>query len=181
MRDLALPDWMQAWVKMAAPDEPHKFQRRLDWDGWSTESFKAWLCSDPAELESPASGWKEALSSAQELIREDWDLPLVPYGSDPSLPFVDIWWPLRCRMAEQLRDQEYFNQSNFSASVADQMADALLERLCSLTDQVFWELFSTPFSCHGHGLHKCCSARASIRTLRGSCVSLPRWVAMYPR
>ncbi len=141
MKDIKSFDWMQAWLQVAAPDEPYKFQRRLDWDGWSAESFREWLSTDPAELKLSVTAWEEALHRAQAFIRADWDAPLLPYDSDPSLPFVDLWWPVRCGMAERLREQGFFCQSNLSASVADQMADVLLERLCSLTDQVLWQLF----------------------------------------
>ena len=141
MNELESTDWMQAWLQMAAPNEPQKFQRRLDWDDCSAESFQTWLCTDPADLESAPAGWDEALARARELIRAEWDAPLLPYGSNPSLPFVDLWWPLRCRRAAWLREQSFWLAASVEASVADQLADALLERLCSLTDQVLWELF----------------------------------------
>lgn len=141
MNDLESTDWMQAWLQMAAPNEPQKFQRRLDWDDCSAKSFQTWLSTDPAELESAPAGWAEALTRARELIRAEWDAPLLPYGSDPSIPFVDLWWPLRCRMAAWLSEQPFWQAPSLQASVADQLADALLKRLCSLTDQVLWELF----------------------------------------
>ena len=55
MNALESTGWIQAWSQMAAPNEPQKFQRRLDWDGWSAESFQSWLCTDPAELETGSS------------------------------------------------------------------------------------------------------------------------------
>lgn len=141
MNELESTDWMQAWLQMAAPNEPQKLQRRLDWDDCSAESFHTWLCTDPANLETAPAGWDEALARAREFICAEWDAPLLPYGSDPSLPFVDLWWPLRCRMAAWLREQPFWQAACVQASVADQLADALLQRLCSLTDQVLWELF----------------------------------------
>ena len=141
MKELESTDWIQAWLEMAAPNEPQKFQRRLDWEDLSAESFQKFLCTDPFEVESSPARWPEALASAQVLIQAEWDEPLLPYGSDPSLPFVDLWWPLRCRRADWLREQPFWLAASMQASVADQLADALLQRLCSLTDQVLWELF----------------------------------------
>ncbi len=141
MSEFESTDWIQAWLQMAAPNEPQKFQRRLDWDDFSAESFRKSLCTDPSELESVPARWAEALASAQVLIRAEWEAPLLPYANDPSLPFVDIWWPLRCRMAAWLSEQPFCREPYVKASVTFQLADGLLERLCSLTDQVLWELF----------------------------------------
>lgn len=143
MNDFGSTDWIQAWLQMAAPHEPQKFKRRLNWDSYSAESFQKWLSSDPGDLGSAPLGWAEALDSAQALLRTEWDMPLLPYGKDPSLPFVDLWWPIRGGMAKWLRDQPFFDESSVSSVVTDQLASALLKRLCSITDQVLWELFST--------------------------------------
>ena len=142
-------DWVEAWLQAAAPDEPQKLQRRLDWDGWSAEAFRAWLDSEPAEQAAAAAEGAAALDHARSLIKAAWDAPLLPYGSDPFLPFVDLWWPLRCQLADDLRRQVWFQPTAaaetaaVNGAVANQLADALLERLCALTDQVLWELFSS--------------------------------------
>ena len=142
-------DWVEAWLQAAAPDEPQKLQRRLDWDGWSAEAFRTWLDSEPAEQAAAAAEWAAALDHARSLIKAAWDAPLLPYGSDPFLPFVDLWWPLRCQLADDLRRQVWFQPTAaaetaaVNGAVANQLANALLERLCALTDQVLWELFSS--------------------------------------
>ena len=37
------------WQATVAPDEPHKFARRLSWDGLSEEGFERWLKSNGTE------------------------------------------------------------------------------------------------------------------------------------
>ena len=40
-----------------APDEPHKFARRLSWDGLSEEEFETWLKSDCTDPKEGSSAW----------------------------------------------------------------------------------------------------------------------------
>ena len=83
------------WQATVAPDEPHKFARRLSWDGLSEEGFERWLKSDGTENQQGSSDWQNRLALVSALLQEACDLPLMPVSSEEDQrPFVDLWQPL---------------------------------------------------------------------------------------
>ncbi len=134
--------WKTSWLAAIAPDEPHKFDRRLEWDELSEENFFAALNSEPASLEEGDPCFEEALQDALEALKAAWDLPLLPVENSVNRPFVDLWWPIRCHSAESLRQTFVSDSAGLADEIFDQLADSLLDRLCALGDQVLWEAFN---------------------------------------
>ena len=95
--------WQNSWLAAVAPDEPHKFDRRLEWDALSKEDFFAALNSEPASLEEDDPCFEETLQDALEALKAAWDLPLLPVDNSVNRPFVDLWWPIRCHSADFLK------------------------------------------------------------------------------
>jgi len=136
-------DWRDLWIKAVAPDEPHKLQRRLAWDNLTEDGLEAWLKGVSPSIDGASIGWQQALRDCTEALQASWDLPLLQMERDDQRAFVDIWWPIRCLAAEHL-------EGAFSSRTGDlridllvyrQLADCLLDRLCSIGDQVLWESF----------------------------------------
>ena len=136
--------WKDTWLQLVALDEPHKLKRRLEWDDFAEDDFEVWLASDRSDSALEASSGKAALQEACEALRSSWDVPLLPYDRNANRPFVDLWWPVCCHFAEKLRGEPAVVSSRpaLAELVFDQLADALLSRLCFIGEQVLWEVFS---------------------------------------
>ncbi len=132
------------WRQLVVPNEPHKLKRRLDWDGLNEEGFGAWLAFDWSKSDSEAFASKAALDEACDVLKACWNISLLPYDNKSTRPFVDLWWPVRCHFSEKLKcEQSLVSSSNFIANKAfDDLADALLDRLCYIGDKPLWEVFS---------------------------------------
>ena len=152
----SLSPWRrEAWLKAVAPDEPHKLARRLLWDRadvaslerqWSKQEEGAWTTSDPGGLDGGDEincSWWQTLKACQEVLRANWEISLLPYDAKGQLPFIDLWWPIRCFGAKWLRQSLDDLPHNWISieNVSEQLADSLLERLCALGDQVLWHHF----------------------------------------
>jgi hypothetical protein len=58
--------WTNQWIDRIAQDEPHKLERRLAWDNWSThEAFGAWLMAPPECERSEAEACQRALADCK--------------------------------------------------------------------------------------------------------------------
>lgn len=136
--------WIGRWIQAVAPDEPHKLQRRLDWDDLTADGLEAWLKRGPTSIDGDSIGWQQALQDCAEALKASWDLPLLQVGRDERRAFMDLWWPIRCRAAERLEDAFLSGTGclGIEPSVFRQLADSLLDRLCSIGEQVLWERFS---------------------------------------
>ena len=138
--------WTALWQEAVAPDEPHKFARRLSWDGLSEEEFETWLKSDCTDPKEGSSAWATRLALVSELLKEAWDLPLVPVSSDEDqLPCLDLWQPLHAPAIGWL--QEQIGSTALDGRIAPaawtQLVDGLIQRLCSIGEQVLWSCFSS--------------------------------------
>ena len=132
---------LNEWIRHIATDEPHKLQRRTDWDGFNTESFEDWLRADePDHLLLPVS-WEEELQVCQAALQEGWALPLLPYDPDGDRAFIDLWWPVRLGLEDWLRKQ-FGPTAGLQEEIFGNLADALRDRLCSITEAVLWKEFS---------------------------------------
>ncbi|CAK6688461.1 hypothetical protein IFHNHDMJ_00407 [Synechococcus sp. CBW1107] len=115
--------------------------RRLNWDDLDASAFKTWLDAEPSVAILSPETWIPALNLCRNTLRHHWDLPLLPYDPNGRRPFQDIWWPV-CLCLEQWLNESIRTPSFIAAGVCGQLADSLLDRLCSLTDQVFWQVFN---------------------------------------
>ena len=136
----------QQWLDLIVPDEPHKLERRLTWDHWTdSNAFGEWLCAPP-ELEiSQNKAWQEAVNRCQGWLQGAWDLPLQPVQATEHRPFVDLWLPIRDGASADLRSALAHSAGLdfIDSEVINQLAEALLNRLCSVGEQVLWEQFNT--------------------------------------
>ncbi len=138
--------WTALWQEAVAPDEPHKFARRLSWDGLSEEEFETWLKSDCTDPKEGSSAWAKRLALVSELLKEAWDLPLVPVSSDEDqLPFLDLWQPLHAPAIGWLKEQigSTALDGRIAPAAWTQLVDGLIQRLCSIGEQVLWSCFSS--------------------------------------
>lgn len=127
-----------------APDEPHKLERRLAWDGLSGSDLERLLSegSNDADDDCP---WQQTLSNCRAALRASWNAPILPVAPNENRPFVDLWWPIRnyaiSRLAADVSSADAENE--IDARVYDQLADSLLGRLCDIGEQVLWQSFSS--------------------------------------
>ena len=138
--------WVSLWQAAVAPDEPHKFARRLSWDGLSEGEFETWLKSDGTENQQGSSDWQNRLALVSELLKEAWDLPLLPVSSeDDQLPFLDLWQPLHAPAIAWLQEEigSSVRDRRIAPAALSQLADGLMQRLCSIGEQVLWSCFSS--------------------------------------
>ena len=133
--------WVPLWQAAVAPDEPHKFARRLSWDGLSEGEFETWLKSDGTENQQGSSDWQNRLALVSELLKEAWDLPLLPVSSeDDQLPFLDLWQPLHAPAIAWLQEEigSSVRDRRIAPAALSQLADGLIQRLPSIGEQVLW-------------------------------------------
>ncbi|WP_413358821.1 type 2 lanthipeptide synthetase LanM family protein [Prochlorococcus sp. MIT 1201] len=135
-------NWKTLWLEAVAPDEPHKFERRLQWDAITEDDFYAALNKEHVFLHEDAPSAQESLQDSLEALKNAWDLPLLPVDNNFKHPFIDLWWPVRCHSAAKLREVFASDSAGLTDEIFDQLADSLLDRLCSLGDQVLWEAFN---------------------------------------
>lgn len=131
---------VEHWLEVVAPDEPHRLQRRLEWDELELPEFECWLQASPSDVEIPASCWQAGLDICRKTLQAKWQLPLLPYSPQIQRPFQDIWWPLRLEMEGWLIDE--FQLSNkIESSVFSMLSDSLIDRLCHVTESALWSQF----------------------------------------
>ena len=120
------------WIQVIVPDEPHKLDRRLEWDGLNKDDFGSWLESECSYSDSETYANKAALQEACDVLKLRWDTPLLPYDNKENRPFVDLWWPVRCHIFEKLKHEEAFISSKnlIADNALEQLADTLVDRLC---------------------------------------------------
>ena len=138
--------WSQQWLDRIAPDEPHKLERRLDWDHWAdSNAFGEWLSAPPQLESSQSKAWQEALSRCQDWLQRAWDQPLQPVQANEQRSFVELWLPIRDGAAAKLRAALECSAGIdcIEAEVINQLADSLLNRLCAIGEQVLWDQFNT--------------------------------------
>jgi type 2 lantibiotic biosynthesis protein LanM len=133
---------LESWRTVVAPDQPANFVKRLEWDGLSAAQAAWALTPDPAKVLAQPPWWVTL-----EQLRAAAPGKLVATGLEHrgrQLPFVHAWRPaaswalmaLQGHCADlaphlQLRDDSWLD-----------LAEALLERFCSITDQALWDLFN---------------------------------------
>ena len=137
--------WISLWQAAVAPDEPHKFARRLSWDGLSEDEFETWLKSGSTEPEPGNLAWRARLALVSELLKEAWDLPLAAVSTaEDQRPFVDLWQPLHAPAIAWLQERigTTARAGRIAPAAWTQLADGLIQRLCSIGEKVLWSCFS---------------------------------------
>lgn len=131
---------MEHWLEVIAPDEPHRLQRRLEWDELEPSEFEYWLQASPSDVDLPASCWQAGLDICRKTLQAKWQLPLLRYSPLIQRAFQDIWWPLRLEMERWLTD-EIESSSQIESSVFAMLSDSLIDRLCHVTESALWSQF----------------------------------------
>ena len=138
------PSWAALWQEAVAPDETHKFALCLSWDGLSEEKFEMWLKSGCTEHEPGSLAWRTRLALVSELLQEAWNWPLAATScAQDQPPFVDLWQPLHAPAIAWLQEQigSTARDGWIASAATTQLADGLIQRLCSIGEQVLWSCF----------------------------------------
>ena len=136
-------NWKRHWLESVAPDEPHKLSRRLAWDELTEEGFRERLSASPTNANDLEGQWQSCLSTCRLAIQKRWDQPLLPVAPDnQQRPFEDLWQPICSQAKDQLK-QNLTGIDGIEENVYRQLADSLLNRLCSVGEQVIWEKFNS--------------------------------------
>lgn len=136
---------LDIWRGQIAPDNPANFDKRLDWDSLS-EFDAAWALDPPAEAAPQSPEWWPLLGELRKAAcasaAEDDYLPLESRGL--GLPFVHAWRPAAAWALHVLRRRCMDLESSLHLSERSwlDLTEALLERICTTTDQALWELFN---------------------------------------
>ena len=135
--------WKQHWLEIVAPDEPHKLSRRLSWDDLTEDRFREHLSTSQAKTTRLNGHWQGCLNQCCFAVQRNWDQPLRPVGPDhQQRPFEDLWTPI-CDEARTKLKQELRNSEDIQENIFEQLTDSLLNRLCSIGEQVLWEKFNS--------------------------------------
>lgn len=133
---------LNSWRKVVAPDQPTNFGKRLHWDGL-TPGQAAWALSpDLSEVPRQPTWW-----ATLEQLRAAAAGAVVEAGvaqRGRQLPFVHAWHPAASWALKELqrRSAGLAPQLQLRDAAWLDLAEALLERLCSTADQALWELFN---------------------------------------
>ena len=135
--------WKQHWLEIVAPDEPHKLSRRLSWDDLTEDRFREHLSTSQAKTTRLNGHWQGCLNQCCSAVQKNWDQPLRPVSPDhQQRPFEDLWTPI-CDEARTKLKQELRNSEDIKENIFKQLTDSLLDRLCSIGEQVLWEKFNS--------------------------------------
>lgn len=129
------------WIAAIAADEPHKLYRRLQWDNLDSAAFEWWLNQEDVDGDLPTQQWRESLATIRDALEKHWQLPLLPYQADCERSFQDIWWPVRIEL-ECWLSNKLGSTAGISHAVFGSLADALLDRLCTISEALLWSRFS---------------------------------------
>ena len=141
-------DPLASWRKVVAPDRLDAFAKRLQWDGLTPDAA-AWAL-EPAGLEPPeAPTWLPLLEALCQAAREAGSADADASASalehrGQQQPFVHVWRPAASWALKELQQHCHDLQPSLVLQPAAwlDLAEALLERLCSTADQALWELFN---------------------------------------
>jgi len=141
-------DPLACWRKVVAPDQLEAFAKRLQWDGLTSDAA-AWAL-EPVGLEPPeAPAWLPLLEALCQVAREAGSVGSLAstFGLEHcgvQLPFVHVWRSAAAWALTELQRRCHDLQPSLSLQPAAwlDLAEALLERLCSTADQALWALFN---------------------------------------
>ena len=132
------PSIKQKWVDYIVPNEPHKWERRLNWDQLSESEFRESLSISP---KSPVD-WQTCLEQCCQILRSSEEHQLFDVdANDAQRSFVDLWQPFQ--LNQELWLHERFGQDPMiDPLVFKKLANSLIQRLCYITSQVLWSKFN---------------------------------------
>lgn len=133
---------LKSWRQVVAPDNSVNFDKRLAWDGLSSEAAAWVLAPDAASCPHEPHWWPLLLSLRQAAADGLEHVGLAERCS--SEPFVHLWRPAAAWALQtlQARCDVLQPQLQLSDEAWLDLAAALLERLCTTADQALWEQFN---------------------------------------
>ncbi len=133
---------LESWRTVVAPDQPTNFVKRLEWDLLSAAQAAWALNPDPSEVPTQPAWWATLEQLRAAAAGGVVEAGLVQRGR--QLPFVHAWHPAAswALKALQRRCAGLAPQLQLREAAWLDLAEALLERLCSTADQAMWELFN---------------------------------------
>jgi len=144
----ASAEQLRLWCKVVAPDDEANFAKRLAWDGL-TSAAAAWAL-DPTGMEPPQSpDWWPVLEGLRQAARHSPSAstllsPELLTGSAVQHPFVHVWRPAAAWALSilQARCLDLIPSLPLEPLAWLDLAEALLERLCTTAEQALWDLFN---------------------------------------
>jgi type 2 lantibiotic biosynthesis protein LanM len=141
-------DPLAGWRKVVAPDQLDAFVKRLQWDGLTPDAA-AWAL-EPAGLEPPdAPAWLPLLETLCLVARTSTSIRAASTLSElehrgENQPFVHAWRPAASWALTELqrRCHDLVPRLSLQPAAWLDLAEALLDRLCTTADQALWELFN---------------------------------------
>lgn len=135
------------WVREVDPNLLNKLQSRMLWDQLDTYKISEWNAnSEKCNVDysqTQKSSWLYYIEELSELLREKWNIPLLPTSQTADLPFIDIWLPIQAWAQSKL--ELNLASSNGSLNITDaaleSISHGLLRRLCFLSEQALWHKF----------------------------------------
>ena len=138
----------QAWLDAIAPQENDKLSRRFAWSGLDVHTLLRVLerASKPEQAVGTEPWWDE-LRALQNALRSNPDRALQPFVDEVSdakqLPFRDLWLPVVDDAVARLRNSlADLKTRSFNDGVFQALGQSLLNRLCSVSEQVLFEQFN---------------------------------------
>lgn len=132
---------LEAWCRAVAPDQSENFDKRLQWDG-ITKAQAAWAIQVGVSDAPREPAWLPTFQGLRAAAKG----PVLygMYKREHDLPFVDVWLPAVSWALSTLKEscQDIRSSVVLSDSAWLDLADALLQRICGLTENSLWELFS---------------------------------------
>jgi type 2 lantibiotic biosynthesis protein LanM len=134
--------WLKSWQQVAAPDNPANFEKRLAWDGLTADAALWALNPDPADCPQDPPWWPLLQMLRQAARDSSGGTALDKRGI--TQPFVHAWRPAAAWALENLKQRctDVHALIKLSDDAWLDLGEALLERLCSASDQALWELFN---------------------------------------
>lgn len=134
--------WLKSWLQVAAPDDPANFEKRLDWDGLTTDTALWALNPDPADCPQDPHWWPRLQLLRQAARDSSGGTALAERGI--TQPFVHAWRPAADWALQTLKQRctDLHGLLRLSNDAWLDLGEALLERFCSTTDQALYELFN---------------------------------------
>lgn len=135
-------DIRHKWIASVSTNEPHKFDRRLDWDNLLEDDFLRILQS-PVPFFSPEFLVSNSLNIKliQNCLHDNSELPLDSVLPNEHRSFVDLWTPLKHVVPKLLFDQYPHLYNVFTTDAISNLSDLLINRLVDLSDCLLWHQF----------------------------------------
>ena len=136
------PSALEQWRRIVAPDNSANFDKRLDWDGLSAASA-AWALAPRAEDRPQDPSWWPVLVALRQAASDGLSTSGLEERCSRE-PFVHTWRPAAAWALQtlQLRCRELTGSLVLRDAAWLDLAQALLERLCTTGDQALWEQFN---------------------------------------